>query len=134
MVHHLPAFTGPARCIYTGRNLVAFEVFYVWHLFRKVALGNVKCPLHINNTILNCKKNYAVFSFIVVSHPKADTKNDCFGDLDILQFNFVNPNHFTICTDILGQASVKSFGTLIPYFLSWWSLKISFKMLNAIYL
>lgn len=66
VVCHHPAFTGPVRCIYTGRNLVAFEEFYAWHLFRKVALGNIKWPLNINNMILNCKKNYAVFSFTVV--------------------------------------------------------------------
>lgn len=60
-------------------------------------------------------------AFIVVSHLKADAKNDCFGDLDVLKFKLVNPNHcFTICCDILGQASFKPFGTLILHILSKW--------------
>lgn len=95
--------------------------------------GEITWPLHINNTILNCEKNYAAFSFIVVSHPKADARNDCFGDLGMLKFNLINPNHcFTIYLDIGGQTSFKPFATLIPYLLSCWCFKISFKMLNAV--
>lgn len=46
---------GPLRCIYTDRNLVAFEEFYAWYLpIQEGCCGEIAWSLHINNMTLNC--------------------------------------------------------------------------------
>lgn len=49
------ATLGPPRCIYSGRNLVAFVGFHARHLcIQEGCFGEIVWSLHINNMILNC--------------------------------------------------------------------------------